>query len=114
MKYPACTFLLLCAAPLYGALDDSLQALAAVGREGQGNEAAAAAWKEVVQAGPPALPALLASAGKGTPVADNWLRVAGDTIVENARHEKQTLPLASMEAFLTNTKNAAAGRRLAF
>ena len=31
--------------PLHAALDQSLQALAAVGREGQGNEAANAAWK---------------------------------------------------------------------
>src|SRR6266404_4452296 len=100
--------------PLHGALDESLQALAAVGREGKGNEAASAAWKEVVQAGPASLPALLAATGKGSPVADNWLRVAGDTIVQNARSHRQVLPVAEVEAFLKDTTHAAAGRRLAF
>src|SRR5271154_7195401 len=101
MKLPPFLFLSLCAVvPLHGALDDSLKTLASVGREGNGNEAASAAWKDVVRAGPASLPALLAAMGKGSPVADNWLRVAGDTIVENARHDRQALPLVEMEAFL--------------
>lgn len=62
---------------LHANLTDSLNTLAAVGREGAGNDAAGPAWKDVVKAGPSALPALLATAGKGSPVADNWLRLAG-------------------------------------
>jgi len=100
--------------PLHGALDQSLQVLAAVGREGQGNEAAGAAWKEVVTSGPACLPALLAATGKGSPVADNWLRVAGETIVGNARQQGQAVPVAEMEAFLKDTARAPAARRLAF
>ncbi|MGB8170582.1 MAG: hypothetical protein WCF18_23970 [Chthoniobacteraceae bacterium] len=101
-------------ASLHGAADDPLKTLAAVEREGRGNEAASAAWKEVVQRGPAALPSVLAAAGKGSAVADNWLRLAGDVIVENAKRAKQPLPLAEVEAFLRDTAHASPARRLAF
>jgi len=114
MKAFLTTLLLASAANLYGAVDASLNTLAAVGREGAGNEAASAAWKEVVRQGPSALPALLAAAGKGSPVADNWLRLAADVIVENALRAKQSLPLKEVEAFIADTAHAAAGRRIAF
>jgi hypothetical protein len=114
MKLLLVTLLGLGVVPMHAALDDSLQALAAVGREGAGNEAASAAWKDVVRAGPSALPALLAATGKGSPVADNWLRIAGDTIVQDARSHGQTLPVAEVEAFLQDTAHAAAARQLAF
>lgn len=114
MKLPLAALLGLCVVPLHGALDESLRTLAAVGSEGKGNEAASAAWKDVVQAGPASLPALLAATGKGSPVADNWLRVAGDAIVQNARTQGRPLPVNEMEAFLKDTKNASAARRLAF
>jgi hypothetical protein len=101
-------------ASLHGAVNDALDKLAAVGREGAGNEAAGAAWKEVVHAGPSALPALLAATGKGSPVADNWLRLAGDAIVESALRAKQPMPLAEVAAFVSDTTHAAEARRLAF
>jgi hypothetical protein len=99
---------------LHGVANNALDTLASVGREGTGNEAAGAAWQEVVRAGPSALPALLAETGKGSAVADNWLRLAGDVIVEGALRAKQPLPLADMEAFIADTTHAAAARRLAF
>ncbi len=99
---------------LHGAVDDSLKTLAAVKREGRGNETASAAWKDVVQGGPAALPALLAAAGKGSAVADNWLRLAGDVIVENAQRAKEPLPISEVEAFLKDTTHASSARRLAF
>jgi hypothetical protein len=99
---------------LHAAANDALDTLAAVGREGTGNEAAGAAWKDVVRAGPSVLPALLAETGKGNAVADNWLRLAGDVIVEGALRAKQPLPLARVEAFIADTTHAAAARRLAF
>ena len=99
---------------LHANVTESLNTLTAVGREGAGNDVAGAAWKDVVAAGAPALPALLAAAGKGSPVADNWLRLAGDVIVENALRAKQPLPIAEVEAFIADTTHAAAGRRIAF
>jgi hypothetical protein len=101
-------------APLPAAVDDSLAKLTAVEREGRGNEAASVAWREVVQAGPPALPAVLAAAGKGSAVADNWLRLAGDAIVAEARKTATPIPLGEIEAFLKDTARPAAGRQLAF
>jgi hypothetical protein len=114
MKVFLTTLLLASFANLRGAVADSLQTLATVASEGRGNEAASAAWKEVVKAGPSALPAVLATAGQGSPVADNWLRLAGDAIVEAALRAKQPLPLAEVEAFLADTTHAASARQLAF
>ncbi len=114
MKLLVPALLLAAFANVRGAVDDSLKTLAAVEREGRGNEAAGAAWKDVVKAGPSALPALLAASGKGSAVADNWLRLAGDAIIEAALRAKQPLPLAEVEAFIADTAHAASGRRLAF
>ena len=88
--------------------------LVKTGREGAGNEEASAAWKQVVAGGPSALPFLLTMTGSGGPVADNWLRLAGDAIVDAALHEKKPVPLAEIEAILKDTKNAASARQLAF
>lgn len=107
-------FLLL---PLFAAAAlaaDPIDTLAKVGREGAGNDAASAAWKKVVKSGPGALPALLAATGKGSAVADNWLRLAGDAIVDAALRAKQPLPFAGMESFLKDTSHPAAARQLAF
>jgi hypothetical protein len=106
--------ILLTQSNLRGAVEDSVMALAAVGREGSGNEAATAAWRDVVKSGPAALPALLAATGKGSAVADNWLRVAGDAILDAALREKVALPLAELESFLRDTKHHDAARVLAF
>jgi hypothetical protein len=47
-------------------------------------------------------------------VADNWLRLACDAIVDAALKSKQALPLADVEAFLKDTSHSASGRQLAF
>jgi len=99
---------------LRGAVEDSVRALVGVGGEGAGNETASKQWKEVVKAGPPMLPALLAAAGKGSVVGDNWLRLAADAIVDAALAAKQPLPVAELEAFLKETSHPGAGRQLAF
>lgn len=114
MKRLLLTLLLSSVSFAHASVDESIKALAAVAREGAGNEAASAAWKDVVKAGPPALPALLATAGQGSAVADNWIRLAGDVIVDNALREKQTLPVAELEGFVKDTSRGAAGRQLAF
>ena len=114
MKTPAAILAILASATLHAAVEDSLKSLAAVGQEGRGNEAASAAWKSVVDGGPSAIPALLRATGQGSPVADNWLRLAGDAIVDAALRAKKPLPLAEIEAFLKDTANAAPARRLAF
>ena len=109
---PAAAFVLF--AQLHAAVEDSVKALSATGREGEGNEAASAAWSKVVAEGPKALPLLVAATGKGGAVSDNWLRLAGDAIADAALHAKQPMPLEAIEAFLNDTGNPASARQLAF
>jgi hypothetical protein len=112
---PLPAFLILAAsAAAHGSIEGSLRTIASVGREGRGNEAATAAWNEVVQGGPTALPALLEATGTGNVVADNWLRLAGDAIVAAAARKGQTLPLDQIQAFIQDTGNNASARQLAF
>src|SRR3954466_8686718 len=95
-------------------IDESLAKLVSIGPEGAGNEVATAGGREIVARGPAALPQVLAAAGKGSAVADNWLRLAGDAIVDAARRAQQPLPLEEVEGFCRDTSHAAAGRQLAF
>lgn len=98
----------------FASLDDSLNKLNAVSREGQGNEAASEAWKQVVKTGPEALLPILQASGKGNVIADNWLRLAATVIADEAATAKKALPLGELEAFLKDTKHAAPARLLAF
>lgn len=102
------------AASAFAALDDSLTKLTSVSREGQGNEAASDAWKQVVKAGPDALLPILQATGKGNVVADNWLRLAANSIADEAVSAKKTLPLGELETFLKETTHPSSARVLAF
>jgi hypothetical protein len=105
---------LLIATSSFAALDDSLSKLAAVSREGDGNEAASEAWKDVVKAGPEALLPILKASGKGNVVADNWLRLAANSITDEAVSAKKSLPLGEIESFLKDSSKASQARVLAF
>lgn len=113
MRLHLAAFLVL-ASSSFAALDDSLEKLTAVSREGEGNEAASEAWKQVVKTGPEALVPILQASGKGNVVADNWLRLAANTITDEAVSAKKALPLTELEAFLKDTVHAAQARLLAF
>ena len=110
------SFLLLGALPgLRGAdLQEDLRRLTQVGPEGAGNEAASEAWKKVAGAGPAALAGVLGQTGKTGAVADNWLRLAGNVIVDRALKSGGSLPLGELEAFVRETANLDAARVLAF
>jgi hypothetical protein len=88
--------------------------LTLVGAEGAGNEAAQEAWKKVAAAGPEAVALVLGQAGKAGAVADNWLRLAGNVIVDRALKAGGKLPLSEWEAFIKETGNGDAARVLAF
>lgn len=111
---PLPALFLLAVSVAHGSVESSLRTIADVGKEGRGNEAASAAWKEVVNAGPSALPVLLSATGTGNSIADNWLRLAGDAIVATAVQKKQPVPIDAIESFVKNTANAAPARQLAF
>jgi hypothetical protein len=97
-----------------GDLDAPLNALIHVGREGEGNEAASAAVTRLSAAGPSALLPILKAAGRGSSVADNWLRVTATTIVDGARRAKTALPVSEIKGFIRDTKQNESARILAF
>ncbi|VTS03948.1 ATP phosphoribosyltransferase regulatory subunit [Tuwongella immobilis] len=82
--------------------------------EASGSAEAAVAWKELVGQGPEAIPALLQALNQANPIAANYIHTIVDAISENARTAKKDLPEAELMAFLKETKNLPAARRLAF
>ncbi len=93
---------------------EELAHLRAVPHEGKANEASARAWKDVVHRGPAILPALLEAMDSADAVSSNWLRTAGDAIVERALLEKKPLPADQLEHFVNGKKHNGAARRLAY
>lgn len=93
---------------------EALARLKSVGRDGEGNEAASRAWKEIVSQGPAVLPELLRAMDDADAAASNWLRTAGDAIVERACKSNQQLPAEALEQFVRQTRHNGAARRLAY
>lgn len=94
--------------------DEALARLKELGREGAGNKTAASAWKKVVGRGPVVLPALLRAMDEANATSANWLRTAGDAIVERAAANGQALPAEALEQFVRQTRHNSAARRLAY
>lgn len=88
--------------------------LKAVSREGNGNEAAAMAWKKLVGQGLAALMPTLEAIDDANPTTANWLRTAVGAIAENEIRDGGKLPLKELEAFARNTKFAPSARRIAY
>lgn len=95
-------------------LTPALRTIRAVGPEGKGNAEAGIAWKTISIAGAEALPAILNAMNGANDLAMNWLRSAADTIAARELAAGQALPTGALEKFLTNTKNDASARRLAY
>jgi hypothetical protein len=106
--------LLLPAAATAGDVEDAVAAIKAVKREGAGNEAAAARWKEIVALGPSALPALLSAFDGADTTVANWLRTAAEAIAENEQKAGRPLPADQLETIVRDTKRSARGREFAF
>lgn len=94
-------------------VSSQLLRIKAVGKEGQGNVEAIKAWQELVKQGPAALPAVLAGMNDADATALNWLRAAVEAIGDQPQASKQ-LPARELEAFVKDTRNAGAARRLAY
>jgi hypothetical protein len=86
----------------------------AVGSEGAGNAEASAAWRELAERGPDALPTILAGLDGAGDVAANWLRAAVDAIAERAVEAGRPLPADQLEAFVRQRRHAGTARRLAY
>jgi hypothetical protein len=92
----------------------ALAAIKAISREGKGNDNAAPAWKTLVTQGVPALLPTLEAMSDDNPTAANYFRTAVDAITENELAAGRKLPADKLEAFATNPKFSATGRRLAY
>ena len=92
------------------AISSSIKTIRAVGNEGQGNAAAAKAWKQLIKADAAALPKILGAMDGANPLAANWLRSAVDTIVSRGKK----LPVGELKKFLKDKSHNPRARRLAF
>ena len=91
-------------------VSDSIKTIRAVGPEGQGNTAAAKAWKSLAQADAAALPEILRAMKDSSPLSANWLRAAVDTIADRGGK----LPQQALLDFIADQKQEPRARRLAF
>jgi len=89
---------------------DAVAVLRAVGREGAGIAAAAAAWRSLAALDAAAIPRLLGGLDDANPYAANWLRSAVDAIAARS----DALPLEPLVAHLRDTTRDPRGRRLAW
>jgi len=94
--------------------DRAIQIIRAVGAEGQGNEKATAAWKELSAGDVGFIVPILDGMDGASPLALNWLRSAVDTITARALSAKQPLPVAALEKYLAIHSHAPRARRLAY
>ncbi len=91
-----------------------LKSILAVGREGTGNEAAAAGWKAVTGAGPAALIPALSAFDTADATAANWLRAAADAIAGDAKRSGHGLDPQPLLAFAADQGRSPAARRIAY
>tara|TARA_Y100001933_G_scaffold144725_1_gene143301 strand:- start:467 stop:1651 length:1185 start_codon:yes stop_codon:yes gene_type:complete len=91
-------------------VSDSIKTIRSVGPEGQGNTAAAKAWKSLAQANAAALPEILRAIRDSSPLSANWLRAAVDTIADRGGK----LPQQALLDFIADQKQEPRARRLAF
>ncbi len=101
-------------AKLPAGLEGQIATLRAVGPEGEGNPAAAAAFKSISASDAGAILPLLQAIESSGPLARNWLRSAVEVIVERELKAGKTLPVDDLKVFLLDTGQAPEARRLAF
>jgi hypothetical protein len=96
-------------------LAPQLDQIKRVGREGKGHRQASLAWAAVTaSAEGDQLTEILAAIDDADPLAANWLRAAVDAIAERQLQRDGKLPLAALEAFLSDKSHNPRARRLAY
>lgn len=93
---------------------EAIEVIKAVQNEGEGNEAAAAAWKQIIQGEATSVVPVLEAMNGSNGLASNWLISAAQTIVDRELTNGNALPLEQLGAFLMDTRQEARARRLAF
>ncbi len=95
-------------------LQQNLATLQQVGPKGQGHAAAVPAWEQLSQASASQLIQILAGMDEQTPLADNWIRAAVDTIAERTLRQGEALPVKELTDYLKDRNHSARSRRLAY
>lgn len=91
-----------------------IEQLRKVGREGAGNNEAAAAWNALTALGSEMLVPVLAAMDGSSPLARNWMRTAIETVFDRELRAGKTLPGDAIKAFVLDRNNEPNARRLAF
>lgn len=92
-------------------LPEALLAIRGVQEEGQGNERASKAWKQVAQADPSEIPQILSAMDGANPLVQNWLRAAVDAV---AQRQPKGLSVEDLAAFVGDRRHSDAARETAF
>ena len=95
-------------------LSPQLKAVRSVSREGQGNEAAAAAVRILSAASASDLLQILIGFEGASPLAANYLRNAVESVVDRHLAANKPLPAKQLESFVLKRSNDPRARRLAF
>jgi hypothetical protein len=112
---PAIMLVITASASLSAAdLSSQLNAIRHVSREGQGNEAAAAAVRTLSRAASSDLVQILAGFDKASPLAANYLRNVVESVADRHLAAKKPLPAKQLEAFVLERSHDPRARRLAF
>ncbi len=91
-----------------------LAVLRKVEKEGKGNQAATAAWAELVaRSDASQLPVILGALDGAGPLAANWIRSAADAVAEREL-QKGKLTTGGLEQFLADKRHDGRARRMAF
>ena len=95
-------------------LQPLLAKIQAVGAKGSGNAEASAAWRQLSQADVTQLTDVLAGMKGAGKLGENWIRAAVETIAQRQLAAGGKLPIAELEKFVLDTKQAPRARRLAY
>ena len=82
--------------------------------QGKGHASAMEAWKTLSTRSLQDVPAMLKGMSPDNDLANNWLRMAIDTVIDHGTSEGQSVPLDAMEQVLADTSNPDRGRELAY
>lgn len=110
----AVMFLILAANVSAADLSPQIAAIRKVAREGQGNEAAAAAVRTLSDSNASDLLQILAGFENASPLAANYLRNAVETVADRHLASGKPLPADQLESFVLDRSHDPRARRLAF
>jgi hypothetical protein len=95
-------------------VEKSLSALQAVDKGGRGNADAQRAIRELTTAQSADLLKILNALDRASPLAENWIRNAFETVADRELRQKHALPAAELEKFVTEKSHHPRARRLAY